>query len=107
MENSKWPRIKWNQANADLANAPFRDLFQADSNRCEVSHYVKYQDEGQQVTDYDYYWCNTHACICDPDGCRRGKTVSEDAPDDYELGNIGYPSVAYIINKMGQRSQED
>ncbi len=24
---SKWPRIRWNQANAKLANRPFQDLF--------------------------------------------------------------------------------
>lgn len=46
-------------------------------NRCEVSHYVKHQDEGQMVTDYDYYWCNTHACICDPDGCAWGTTKED------------------------------
>ena len=26
--SSKWPRIRWNQANAELANKPFADLFE-------------------------------------------------------------------------------
>jgi hypothetical protein len=27
MTKSKWPRIRWNQANAELANSKFKDLF--------------------------------------------------------------------------------
>ena len=27
MPKSKWPRIQWNKANAELANAPFTDLW--------------------------------------------------------------------------------
>ena len=27
MSKSKWPRIKWNQANIELANKAFEDLF--------------------------------------------------------------------------------
>ncbi len=27
MPKSKWPRIRWNRANAELANRPFKDVF--------------------------------------------------------------------------------
>lgn len=47
------------------------------TNVCAVSHYVKHLDEAQTIAEYDYHWCYTHGCICDPDGCRWG--------DGYEL----------------------
>jgi hypothetical protein len=43
---------------------------------CQVSHYVRHIDEEQTVAQYDYHWCNTHACMCDPDGCKPANTTS-------------------------------
>ena len=41
---------------------------------CQVSHYVNHLDENQTIAQYDYFWCNTHACVCGPDGCTPANT---------------------------------
>jgi hypothetical protein len=37
--------------------------------KCQVSHYVSHLDEEQTVTQYDYFWCDTHHRKCGSDGC--------------------------------------
>ncbi len=38
MPTSKWPRIKWNQACAELANKPFEHLFETPLAECDTCH---------------------------------------------------------------------